>query len=126
MSTTEPTPAEIVDRYTDELYHRRNLDALDDLIADPFVRHEPDGSRLTLTLQEAKLRIAAFHEQFRSMRFANRKVVQDAESVATAYEADLVDQNGDVVTICGIEIFTISGGRITDVWNPPAGNGSWG
>ena len=65
MSTTEPTPAEIVDRYTDELYHRRNLDALDDLIADPFVRHEPDGSRVTLTLQEAKLRIAAFHEQFR-------------------------------------------------------------
>lgn len=126
MSTTEPTPAEIVDRYTDELYHRRNLDALDDLIADPIVRHEPDGSRVTLTLQEAKLRIAAFHEQFRSMRFTNRKVVQDAESVATAYEADLVDQNGDVVTICGIEIFTISGGRITDVWNPPAGNGSWG
>jgi len=60
------------------------------------------------------------------MRFTNRKVVQDKESVATAYEADLVDHDGDVVTICGIEIFTVRDGRITEVWNPPAGDGPWG
>jgi len=122
----EPTPAEIVDRYTDELYHQRNLDALDDLVSDPMVRHEPDGTRVTLTLEEAKLRVASFHQQFRSMRFTNRKIVQDQESVAAAYEADLVDQDGGVVTICGVEIFTVRSGRITEVWNPPAGNGSWG
>ena len=122
----EPTPAEIVDRYTDELYHQRNLDALDDLVSDPMVRHEPDGTRVTLTLEAAKFRVASFHQQFRSMRFPNRKIVQDQESVAAAYEADLVDQDGGVVTICGVEIFTVRSGRITEVWNPPAGNGSWG
>ncbi len=126
MNINEPTPAEIVERYTEELYHQRNLDALDGLMADPVVRHEPDGSRVTLTLEEAKVRVRSFHEQFRSMRFTNRKIVQDEDSVATAYEADLVDQDGDVVTICGIEIFTIRAGRITEVWNPPAGDGSWG
>ena len=122
----EPTPAESVDRYTDELYHQRNLDALDDLVSDPMVRHEPDGTRVTLTLEEAKVRVASFHQQFRSMRFNNSKIVQDQESVAAAYEADLVDQDGGVVTICGVEIFTVRSGRITEVWNPPAGNGSWG
>jgi len=126
VNITKPTPAEIVDRYTEELYHQRNLDALDDLMADPLVRHEPDGTRVALTLKEAKVRAASLHEQFRSMRFTNRKIVQDKDSVAAAYEADLVDQNGDVVTICGIEIFTIRDGRITEVWNPPAGNGPWG
>jgi ketosteroid isomerase-like protein len=126
VNINEPTPAEIVDRYTDELYHQRNLDALDDLVSDPMVRHEPDGTRVTLTLEEAKLRVASFHQQFRSMRFTNRKIVQDQDSVAAAYEADLVDQDGGVVTICGVEMFTIRSGRITEVWNPPAGSGSWG
>ena len=126
MNINEPTPAEIVDRYTDELYHQRNLDALDDLVSDPMVRHEPDGTRVTLTLEEAKFRVASFHQQFRSMRFTNRKIVQDQDSVAAAYEADLVDQDGGVVTICGVEMFTIRSGRITEVWNPPAGSGSWG
>jgi hypothetical protein len=60
------------------------------------------------------------------MSFTNRKIIQDQESVATAYEADLVSEDGEVSTICGIEIFTVRNGRITEVWNAPAGNGSWG
>ena len=47
-------------------------------------------------------------------------------SVAAAYEADLVSEEGELSTICGIEMFTVRDGRITEVWNAPAGNGSWG
>jgi hypothetical protein len=46
--------------------------------------------------------------------------------VAAAYEADLVDHEGQIHTICGIEIFTVVNGRIYEVWNSPAGDGSWG
>ena len=60
------------------------------------------------------------------MRFTNRKLVEDDLSVASAYEADLVDENGEVFTICGIEIFTVRDGQIVEVWNAPAGSGSWG
>tara|TARA_X000000368_G_C23041002_1_gene716895 strand:- start:1037 stop:1312 length:276 start_codon:yes stop_codon:yes gene_type:complete len=91
-----------------------------------MIRHEPDGTRLVLTIEQAKLRIESFHQQFRSMRFTNRKIIQDQDSIAAIYEADLVDEDGEISTICGIEIFTIRNGRITEVWNAPAGNGSWG
>lgn len=99
---------------------------LETLLADPMIRHEPDGTRLVLTIEQAKLRIESFHQQFRSMRFTNRKIIQDQDSIAAIYEADLVDEDGEISTICGIEIFTIRNGRITEVWNAPAGNGSWG
>ena len=60
------------------------------------------------------------------MRFHTRKSVEDGSNVATAYEADLVDNDGEVHTMCGLEIFTVENGMITEVWNPPAGSGSWG
>ena len=126
MTNSKTNPLEVVDRYTEQVYHQRDLTSLEDLVADPMVRHEPDGTRLVLTIEQATLRIASFHQQFRSMRFTNRKIIQDQESIAAAYEADLVTEDGEVSTICGIEIFTVREGRITEVWNAPAGNGSWG
>ncbi len=120
------SPAEVVDRYTEELYHRRNLDALWDLVADPMIRHESDGQRIALTVEQSRARIADFHAQFRSMRFSTLIAVDDGRSVASAYEADLVDHDGDVHTISGIEIFVVEQGRITEVWNAPAGHGPWG
>ena len=126
MTNSRTSPSEIVDRYTEQVYHQRDLTSLETLLADPMIRHEPDGTRLVLTIEQAKLRIASFHQQFRSMRFTNRKIIQDQDSIAAVYEADLVNEDGEIFTICGIEIFTIRNGRITEVWNAPAGNGSWG
>lgn len=126
MTNSKTNPLEVVDRYTEQVYHQRDLTSLEDLVADPMIRHEPDGTRLVLTIEQATLRIASFHQQFRSMRFTNRKIIQDQESIAAVYEADLVTEDGEVSTICGIEIFTVREGRITEVWNAPAGNGSWG
>ena len=60
------------------------------------------------------------------MRFVNRMVVEEGGRVASAYEADLVAHDGEVHTICGVEIFVVEDGRIVEVWNPPAGDGSWG
>ena len=126
MTNSSTSPSELVDRYTEQVYHQRDLTSLETLLADPMIRHEPDGTRLVLTIEQAKLRIESFHQQFRSMRFTNRKIMQDQDSIAAIYEADLVDEDGEISTICGIEIFTIRNGRITEVWNAPAGNGSWG
>ena len=126
MTNSRTSPSELVDRYTEQVYHQRDLTSLETLLADPMIRHEPDGTRLVLTIEQAKLRIESFHQQFRSMRFTNRKIIQDQDSIAAAYEADLVNEDGEISTICGIEIFTIRDGRITEVWNAPAGNGSWG
>ena len=126
MTNSSTSPSELVDRYTEQVYHQRDLTSLETLLADPMIRHEPDGTRLVLTIEQAKLRIESFHQQFRSMRFTNRKIIQDQDSIAAIYEADLVDEDGEISTICGIEIFTIRNGRITEVWNAPAGDGSWG
>ncbi|MBD52304.1 MAG: hypothetical protein CL450_03275 [Acidimicrobiaceae bacterium] len=126
MTNSSTSPSELVDRYTEQVYHQRDLTSLETLLADPMIRHEPDGTRLVLTIEQAKFRIESFHQQFRSMRFTNRKIIQDQDSIAAIYEADLVDEDGEISTICGIEIFTIRNGRITEVWNAPAGNGSWG
>ena len=126
MTNSSTSPSELVDRYTEQVYHQRDLTSLETLLADPMIRHEPDGTRLVLTIEQAKLRIESFHQQFRSMRFTNRKIIQDQDSIAAIYEADLVDEDGEISTICGIEIFTIRNGRITEVWNAPAGNGSRG
>ena len=126
MTNSSTSPSELVDRYTEQVYHQRDLTSLETLLADPMIRHEPDGTRLVLTIEQAKLRIESFLQQFRSMRFTNRKIIQDQDSIAAIYEGDLVDEDGEISTICGIEIFTIRNGRITEVWNAPAGNGSWG
>lgn len=124
-----PDPADLValiDRYTDELYHRRNLDALADLIADPLIRYEPEGQVLSLTLDESRARIAGSYEHYPKMIFTTRKLVADESSVAMAYEAVLTDADGAEVRFCGVEIFVVREGRIAEVWNPPAGEGRWG
>jgi hypothetical protein len=121
-----PSPAETVDRYTEELYHRRNLDAIDELVAEPMIRHETGGQRVVLSRAQVRERIGSFHQQFRSMRFTTRIAVEDQQKVASAYEADLVDHDGDIHTICGVELFVVENGQIVEVWNPPAGDGSWG
>ena len=61
MTLSNSSPAEIVDQYTEQIYHQRNLNALETLVADPMIRHEPDGSRVALTIEEATHRIASLH-----------------------------------------------------------------
>ncbi len=119
-------PRQIVDTYTEQMYYQKNFEALEDLVADSMVRHEQNGERVVLTREQVRERIEDFHIQFRSIHFTSRKVVEDHDSVAAAYEADLVDHEGQIHTICGIEIFTVADGRINEVWNSPAGDGSWG
>jgi hypothetical protein len=120
------SPHQIVDTYTEEMYYQKNFDALEDLVTDSMIRHEQNGERIVLTREQVRKRIEDFHNQFRSIHFTNRKIVEDNNSVAAAYEADLVDHEGLIHTICGIEIFTVTNGRISEIWNSPAGDGSWG
>jgi ketosteroid isomerase-like protein len=108
------------------MYYQKNFEALEDLVADSMVRHEQNGERVVLAREQVRERIEDFHTQFRSIHFTSRKVVEDHDSVAAAYEADLVDHEGQIHTICGIEIFTVADGRIYEVWNSPTGDGSWG
>jgi len=123
---TTSTPEAVVRRYADELYHRRNLDVIPELVADPTIRHEPGGETHTFSLADSLARARHLQSEFASMRFDEVAFVASGTDVCWVYDAVLVRSDGTEVTMCGAEIFRVHNGKIAEVWNPKPAPGLWG
>jgi len=121
------TPEAVVRRYVDELYHRRNVAAVAELVADPQIRHEPDGTTNTLSLAESLARAEHLQHEFSAMRFDEVVIIANDLDVCWVFDAVLTKADGTEVKMCSAEIFRVRDGKITDVWNPKLAVGTlWG
>ena len=115
---------EFIRRYTDEVYHAQEPEALERFVADPCIRHE-HGHRQVMTLAENKARVAGFLQQCKDPRFEFILETAEGEYYSGVYQFTFGTASGQQ-TLSGVEVFRIQNGKITETWNAAAGQGAWG
>ena len=125
-AAASPSTREVVERYGRELYRARNLNLVPELLADPMVRHEAGGETRVLTATDCKQRIGGLFEAYRALEFNVVQLIVDGEFASWTYNGTLMAHDGTTQVISGIEVFHVVDGKITEVWNSPAGQGAWG
>ena len=113
----DPTPAESVVRgYWDRIWLDRDLDALEDLVADRIVRHTAEGTE-TLTRAEMRTRLAGAFDAVRAS-----KVSFDAVTAAGAIVWVRLTMHGvSLATAAPMSLvwlaqYRVEGGRIVELW----------
>jgi hypothetical protein len=119
------TPAEVVQAYIDGVYRDRNADVAVSLMAEPSLRHDVDGKTTVLTKADVLGRIIHIFDRFPKLEMPARFLVADDHGVAMMWDTVNVNPDGSEIRLCGIEIFRVVDGQITEVWNQPMSPGIW-
>ena len=110
--------------YNFELYNKRRFDLVDELVADPLVRHDV-GTSTVLSRAQAKARIETLCADVRDFIFTLLHTIVDGDYVCIVYQCDMTLHDGTVDAISSIELFHVEEGLITEVWNNPHQHGQW-
>lgn len=122
MTATEQNK-EIVRDYIDRLFTKGDLTAVDDYLAEDYVDHDPPfgtpGGR-----EGMRGAAAMFREAFPDWHTEIGHLIAEGDLVCERFTASGVQRGtvmgvppaGGTVTLPGIQIFRISGGRITERW----------
>lgn len=115
------TAREVVEIYLDKIWHQGELDLIAAYCADPIIRHDPNNVT-RLSHAEQSQRIAEQREELAPV-FDNVILTADDEFVTLVYNTDCKKSDWKP---CGIEIFKVTSGVISEVWNSPYVDGRWG
>ena len=122
MTATEQNK-EIVRDYIDRLFTKGDLTAVDDYLAEDYVDHDPPfgtpGGR-----EGMRGAAAMFREGFPDWRTEIGHLIAEGDLVCEQFTASGVQRGavmgvpptGKTVTLPGIQIFRISGGKIAERW----------
>lgn len=119
---TQRTAMETVRLYIDHTSNSGNPDWVAELCADPILRHAPGGVT-PMSHDEQRHRISEGAVRLAGPRFA--KTILHGEGPYVTWVWDMVANGGDK-RLCGIEVFRVVDGIITDVWNSSYMEGAWG
>lgn len=111
---------DIVTDYVMKAWNEGRAELVRELCADPIIRHDPN-SRVPLSHDEQEARIRHSYDDLKTV-FENVVFYGDDEYVTLVWNVTGSDPNWK---LCGIEIFHVENGRITEVWNLPYANGRW-
>jgi len=117
------TNKEIVRRFSDDLWGRGDLTAADEVLALDLIEHNPlpgqgvgrEGHKQVVTL---------FRSAFPDLRVFTQDLVEEGDRVALRWKAEGTHRGdlmglaptGKRVTLTGIEILRLSGGKIVERW----------
>ena len=112
-----PTAAESAVRgYWERVWLERDLDALEDLVADPIVRHTAEGTE-TLTRLELRRRLAAAFEAVRASEVSMDALVADGDAVWVRLTLRGVSlATAAPMSLAWLAQYRIEGGRIAELW----------
>jgi predicted SnoaL-like aldol condensation-catalyzing enzyme len=105
------TPLEIVTTYYDNVWSGKDVDRLDELCAEPVLRHDPKGD-VPLTRAEQRERILKTLPLGLRFRFLIAHGNDEYASVVWEADNDAGDRHA-----AGIQTFRIANGQIAEVWN---------
>lgn len=120
------SPAEIVEEWQHRAWGDCDLSAVDELIAEPFVRHGVTGSS-TRTHAELKHDLRQYRQALGKPMITVHDRVVDGEKVwsrTTMRGANL--QSGEPRTIDWLQIHRVVDGKIVEVWTLHATDVHWG
>jgi steroid delta-isomerase-like uncharacterized protein len=112
----------LVRRFVDEVQCRHNLSALDELYSADFV--DRSGMTDPPNLESARRFFGSMFAAFPDMRFTIRQQIAEGDKVVahkTFHGTHLgpfmgIPATGKTVTIDVMDIYTVTGGRITEHW----------
>lgn len=116
------TAMEVVEIYLHTIWDQNRPELVREFCADPIVRHDGTGKTTRLSHDEQVERIASQYEEF-VPKFTDVVLAGDDEFITTVW--NVVGKDPDW-KLCGIEVFHVEDGRITEVWNSTYMDGHWG
>ncbi|MEM7285949.1 MAG: nuclear transport factor 2 family protein [Actinomycetota bacterium] len=136
-------PIDVVQSYFDRVYGDLDVEAIRELCADPYRRHEAGGEVHLLDHDHQLDRVrgviaATTMPDGRTFSFTPVLMNGDGEHVSVTFDMTAPADSpfvaaapdgavvGEEIQLCGIEVFRIADGVITDVWNSSLMPGHWG
>ncbi len=102
--------------YWERVWLERDLDALEDLVTDPIVRHTAEGTE-TLTRLELRRRLAAAFEAVRASEVSMDALVADGDAVWVRLTLRGVSlATAAPMSLAWLAQYRIEGGRIAELW----------
>ncbi|WP_439815498.1 ester cyclase [Zavarzinia sp. CC-PAN008] len=118
------TPREVVDTYIYQLYNKRDLSLVRELIAPETWRHKP-GAVDKLNHEQSMKRLSDLLDLCPEIRFDNEVTVCEGDKVVIAWNGWTTQTNGKTYQLAGIEIFRVRDGQIVEIWNSREAAGLW-
>ncbi len=114
----------LIQRFVEEAFNRGNLDVADEIYAPNFISHEPTGPE-ERSPEYVKQFVNTYRTAFPDGHTTIENLIAEGDEVAYrwtfrgTHQGELmgITPTGKEVTITGITIDSISGGRIAEEWN---------
>lgn len=124
LDQTKSTRA-VIHRYENELYNARNLDLVDELMADPMYRHDAGGEVTVMSGDACRARIGSFFNDFTNLEFRTVHLIVEGTLASWTYQLTGTANDGSETKLSSIEVFEIIDDKITRVWNAAYSDGPW-
>jgi steroid delta-isomerase-like uncharacterized protein len=123
MSTEENRA--IFRRYVEEAWEKGNMEVADEVFADRYVSHQPDGSEEERGPEDVKLFLRQYREAFPDLRITIGDQIAEGDRVVTRWssrgthrgEFRGIAPTGNEVRLTGIGIFRFSDCKVVESWD---------
>lgn len=114
----------VVRRFLERVFTGGDLGLVDDIFAPDYALHDPDVPGEVRGPEGVRRYVAMYRGAYPDTRFAVEDQIAEGDRVVTrwtasgTHEGELmgIAPTGRVVTISGIEVDLVSGGRIAETW----------
>lgn len=121
----ETNNREISRRVFEEVWNDKNLDAIDELIANDYVHHDPQSPPVSTGAAAYKGFVTYYLSAFPDLRFTLEEELSDEDTVVTRWTATGthngllygVSGTGRHFSVTGITIARIRNGKAVESWN---------
>jgi steroid delta-isomerase-like uncharacterized protein len=115
----------LVLRFYEEAWAKGELDVIDEVFADDYVRHDLRSTRALPGPEGMKRITADFRSAFPDLRFDVEIVIAEDELAAARWTASgtnlgalgAVKPTGRSATFSGVNIFRFENGKVVEIWN---------
>ena len=115
-SRSETSAESVVRAYWERVWLERDLDALEDLVTDPVVRHTAEGTQ-SLTRREYRRRLADAFEMVRATEVSIDSIIADGPTVWIRLTLRGVSlATAAPMSLAWLGQYRIESGRIAELW----------
>ncbi len=112
-------------RYVEEGWARGNVEVADEVFADRYVAHQPDGSQEERGPEDVKQFLRQYREAFPDLEITVEDQIAGGDKVVTRWASRGTHQGefrgiaptGNEVSLTGIGIFRFSEGKVVESWD---------
>lgn len=118
-------PVAIVRSYWDRVFLERDLNALDDLVTDPSIRHTADGTK-RFSRDELKAHLSDVLHAMRAEQVVFEAVTVDGDTVwlrSTIHAVSMATMTP--LNIAWLAQYRVDGDRIAEAWSLHQANQDW-